>query len=149
MSRPHIHRTNIASACCPAAVSTAAAGSPVYVQRSAEDGLRKNASPFEISLCLSRACLGKTITFSAKSRKRFVFHTSSIAESESCSVSMVSVFLGFVPSLAWQIQNMWHRKSTTRSFVSVCEFFVLLTCSCWGGWTSGGMTRTRNETSSF
>ena len=73
---------------------------------------------------MSRACLGKTITFSIKSRKRFVFHTSSIAESESCSVSIVSVFLGFVPSLAWQIQNMWHRKSTTRSFVSVCEFCI-------------------------
>ena len=33
----------------------------------------KNESPFEFSLCLSRACLGKMIIFSIKWRKRYAF----------------------------------------------------------------------------
>eukprot|EP01046_Picozoa_sp_COSAG06_P088615 COSAG06_NODE_35027_length_465_cov_1.590164_1_plen_83_part_01 len=35
----------------------------------------ENASLFEFSLCLSRACLGKTIVLSIKWRKRCVFRT--------------------------------------------------------------------------
>ena len=35
--------------------------------------LSHRASPFEFSLCLSRACLGKTIIFGIKRRKRCVF----------------------------------------------------------------------------
>ena len=53
-------------------VASGVSDSVLAVQAAAVDTLRKNASCFGVSLCLSRACLGKPIGFSIK-RKRCVF----------------------------------------------------------------------------
>jgi hypothetical protein len=65
--------------------------------------VRKTASFFEFSLCLSRACFGKMIVFIYKWQR---------CGKQASLLQPVS--FAFVPSLSWQIIAYHHRKALTH-----------------------------------
>eukprot|EP01046_Picozoa_sp_COSAG06_P026191 COSAG06_NODE_2241_length_7269_cov_9.419944_9_plen_134_part_00 len=111
------HRLPVMFGCCETHVACLAA-----LRVEAEEGrLQENGTLLELSLCLSRACLGKMIIFSIKTDKQYSFRTASRQQASRCvsvkDLSLLpssigtparnasSLFLSavpmFVPSLSW------------------------------------------------
>jgi hypothetical protein len=58
---------------------------------------------FELSLCLSRACLGKMIAFYIEKGAKVAFLYQSFKSPAENAMAFQSAFPMFVPSLSWQI----------------------------------------------
>ena len=106
--------------------------------------IRKRVSCLEFSLSLSRACLGKTIIFGTKWRKKPVFSylvarviTRPQILHQTLTLSKTpfppQLFPMFVPSLSWQKGSVLHLKSSSKKVFSTPQSMSRLhrdhTCS--------------------